>query len=77
VLENPRREDMFWWSYEVLTLPNVARDVFSQEFWVDTIEVEDMSTGVRISGVYAGKILPKIQHDRVWLRGFIPYPLNQ
>ena len=74
LLEHPRQEDMFWWSYAVTALPQAPGDVYSPEFWQGTTEVEHEGSGFRIRSVYAGRVQPRAQGERVWLRGFIPYP---
>ena len=72
LLECPRREDMFWWSYEVSELPEVIVDLYTPAFWEDVFEIEDARSGMRIPGVFAGKVRPSAPRQRVWLRGFIP-----
>jgi hypothetical protein len=67
---------MFWFSYEVSPLPGAHADAFGPEFWRDVFEVEEAVSGVRIAGVFAGKIQPQGPGDRVWLRGFRPYSLG-
>ena len=73
LLEHPRQEDMFWFSYEVTALPEAREPVYAPEFWRDVIEVEEASSGIRVGGVFAGKVQPRAQGERVWLRGFAPY----
>lgn len=72
ILERPVWEDMFWFSYEVIALPESPEPVYVAEFWRDTFDVEN-EWGARISNVWAGKIQPRAPGERVWLRGFRPY----
>lgn len=72
ILERPVWEDMFWFSYEVVALPDSPEPVYVAEFWRDTFDVEN-EWGARISNVWAGKIQPRAPGERVWLRGFRPY----
>ena len=74
LLEHPHHEDMFWWSYEVTALPGAPGDVYSPEFWQGTTEVEHERSGFRIASVFAGRVQPRAAGERVWLRGFVPYP---
>jgi hypothetical protein len=74
LLDHPQIEDMFWWSYQVTALPDSPADLFSPEFWKGVFEVEDLTSGVRIPGVFAGgpSVQPRANGQRVWLRGFYP-----
>lgn len=72
LLEHPRQEDMFWFSYEVTALPGARESVYVPEFWRDAFEVEN-EWGGRVAQVFAGKTQPRAQGERVWLRGFVPY----
>jgi hypothetical protein len=73
LLEHPRQEDMFWFSYEVTALPEAREPVYAPEFWVGVFEVEYAGSGFRMAGVFAGTVQPRAQGERVWLRGFRPY----
>lgn len=75
LLENPRQEDMFWFSYEVTALPEAHESVYTSDFWRDVFEVEN-EWGQRVGNVFAGKVQPRAQGERVWLRGFVPYRLE-
>jgi len=71
LLEHPRQEDMFWFSYEVTALPEAREPVYAPHFWRDVFEVENEWCG-RIRA-FAGKVQPSTRGERVWLRGFGPY----
>jgi hypothetical protein len=71
LLKDARREDMFWWSYEVFPLRATSADLFSEIFWDNIFCVEDGS-GATVPGVFAGCVTPKASGERVWLRGFVP-----
>lgn len=73
LLENPRQEDMFWFSYDVTALPEAREPVHAPEFWRDDFDVEDASSGFRMAHVFAGEVQPRSQGERVWLRGLRPY----
>ena len=72
LLEHPRQEDMFWFSYEVTALPEAGEPVYAPEFWDSDFGVEDAGSGLRLGGVFAGEVQPRAQGERVWLRGFRP-----
>lgn len=73
LLEHPRQEDMFWFSYEVSTLPDAVESISSPEFWRGVFEVEEGISRIRVGPVFAGRVRPRAEGERVWLRGFVPY----
>jgi hypothetical protein len=73
LLERPQQEDMFWFSYEVTTLPDALESVSSPDFWRGVFDVEEDTSRVRVGPVFAGKVRPHAEGERVWLRGFVPY----
>jgi len=75
LLERPRREEMFWFSYEVTALPETPEPVYVAEFWRGNFEVEN-EWGARVEKVIAGFVQPRAPGERVWLRGFRPYRLE-
>jgi hypothetical protein len=72
LLERPRQEDMFWFSYEVTALPGAREPVYAPDFWGASVEVEN-EWGGRVANVFAGETQPRAPGERVWLRGFVPY----
>lgn len=49
LLEHPRQENLFWWSYAVSVVPGAEVDPWSPAFWEGTFEVEHERSGVRIA----------------------------